>query len=371
MIRVVHIITALGSGGAERVLNLVASAPSHDVNQAVICLTDEGVYGRTLRESGVTLHCLRMQRGRSPLGAFVALIRLLRSLEPDVIMTWLYHADLMGTLAGRLAGVRRIIWNIRCSSMEFASYAPTTHRIVKVLARLSRVPSAVAANSEAGRQAHAALGYRPRRWVYLPNGFDTDFWRPDANDRTRVRRQLGIADDDRVVGLIARVDPQKGHAYFFEALNLLAPHHPRLRILLAGKGTGELPIPSGLRPQTHALGERHDVDVLMRTLDVCVVASTFGEGFPNVVGEAMASGVPCVATDVGDSALVIGDTGRIVPPRNSQALATAMAELLDQPSGHLHALGARARVRIQSEYSIATCFARYRSIFQNLANTRP
>ncbi len=369
MIKVVHIITALGSGGAERVLYLVATGRTegHEVRPVVISLTDAGIYGPKLREAGVELHCLGMQQGRSPLSACLSLVRLLRRLRPDVLMTWLYHADLMGTLAGRLAGVRPIIWNVRCSDMDFARYAPTTRRIVKVLARLSGVPWAVATNSEAGRRAHADLGYHPKRWIYLPNGYDTSLWKPDAEDRARVRGELGFSDTDRVIGLIARVDPQKDHASFLAAAAELVAKRQDARVLLVGRGTRELPLPDALRSATLAAGERQDVPRLTRALDVLVSSSAYGEGFPNVIGEAMASGVPCVATDVGDSALIVGDTGRIVPPRDPAALAAAIGALLDLPREELSALRTRCHERIQTVFSLETCLQSYANLIREAA----
>lgn len=373
MIRVVHIITALGSGGAERVLYLVASGRSegHETRHVVVSLTDEGVYGPKLRAAGIELHCLGMPRGRSTVAAFLALVRVIRRLQPHVVMTWLYHADLMGTLAARLAGVRRIIWNIRCSDMDFRHYAPTTRSIVKILAQLSGVPWAIASNSEAGRRAHEALGYRPKRWVYLPNGFDTSLWRPDEALRTSVRNELGFSEGHRVIGLIARVDLQKDHANFFAAAGLLTAQRQDARFLLVGKDTRELALPDEIRAVTVATGARADVPRLMRALDVLVSASAYGEGFPNVIGEAMASGVPCVATDVGDSAVVIGDTGRIVPPKDPPALATAIEAMLDLPPEDMRALGKRARARVEAEFSIEHSLRGYAAHFQAAATKEP
>jgi glycosyltransferase involved in cell wall biosynthesis len=372
MITVVHIITALGSGGAERVLYLVATgrAERREIRHVVVSLTDEGIYGPKLRAAGVELACLGMQRGRSPLASFLALVRLLRTLRPNVLMTWLYHADLMGTLAGRLAGVRQIIWNVRCSDMDFKRYAPTTRRIVGVLARLSRVPWAVATNSEAGRSAHESLGYHPKRWVYLPNGYDTELWKPDAADRASLRHELGFSETDRVIGMVARVDPQKDHASFLAAAAELQAKRPDVRVLLVGRGTRQLALPEALRSAVVAVGERQDVPRLTRTLDLLVSSSAYGEGFPNVIGEAMASGIACVATDVGDSDLIIGDTGRIVPPRDTAALAAAIAELLDLPPAELHALGLRARRRIETEFSIDGCLERYGALFALASSAR-
>ena len=370
MIRVVHIITSLGSGGAERVLFLVASRSpdaSH-IRHMVVCLTDEGLYGPKLREAGIELICLGMQRGRSPITAFIRLVRTIRRLQPDVLMTWLYHADLMGTLAGRLAGVRRIVWNIRCSDMDFDRYAPTTRRIVKVLARLSRVPWAIVANSEAGRRAHEGLGYHPKRWVYLPNGFDPEEWKPDATDREKVREELGFSASDVVMGMVARVDPQKDHATFLEAARLLKERLPFLRLLLVGRDTCALQVPVALKAATVALGERRDVPRLMRACDLLVLSSAYGEGFPNVVGEAMASGLPCVVTDVGDAMAIVGDAGSVVPPRDPQALAAAIAGLVERPQSEFLQLSTCARQRIEKRFSVDGLIALYSDLFQAAAS---
>lgn len=368
---VVHIITALGSGGAERVLYLVASetAKASNARCVVVSLTDDGIYGPELRRAGVEVHRVGMRNGRIPVTGFIKLVTLLHRLRPDVIMTWLYHADLMGTLAGRLAGVRRIIWNVRCSDMDFSQYSPVTRCIVTLLARVSGLPWAIATNSNAGRRIHESFGYLPKRWVYLPNGFDTELWKPDATDRKAVRRELGFAEHDVVVGMVARVDPQKDHNAFFEALKLLLPKNPQLRVVLIGRGTQELPIPNMLGQFTRALGERRDVPRLMRGLDLLVSSSAYGEGFPNVIGEAMASGVPCVATDVGDTALIIEDSGLVVPPRNPIALASAIDALINRPRDGVPDMSTLARERIRSTFSVESCLRRYSELFRAAAES--
>ncbi len=369
MITVVHIITALGSGGAERMLHLVASrsAGAQDIRQVVVSLSNDGIYGAELRQAGIEVECLGMRRGRAPFLGFVRLVRLLRRLRPDVVMTWLYHADLLGTLAGRAAGQRRIIWNLRCSDMDFAHHAPLTRWIVTVLAWLSPLPYAIASNSNAGRRAHEVLGYRPKRWAYLPNGFDTNEWKPVAADRAAVRRELGFSATEFVVGMVARVDPQKDHANFLEAARILATRYPHLRVLLIGRGTNEMSVGDELRPRTVALGERRDVPRLMRALDLLVSSSAYGEGFPNVIGEAMASGVPCVATDVGDAAIIIGEVGTVVPRRDPVALAAAIERDMSGSADALQALAARARSRVMSEFSIDRCLKRYDEHFKEAA----
>jgi glycosyltransferase involved in cell wall biosynthesis len=370
MTTVVHIITGLGSGGAERILFQVASrnASAPDMRQVVVSLMDDGIYGDELRIAGVEVECLHMRPSQPSFAAFLRLVKLLSRLQPDVIMTWLYHADLLGTLAARSVGVRRVIWNIRCSDLDFSRYSPFTRWLVTLLARMSRLPWAVATNSHVGQRAHEALGYTPKRWIYLPNGFDTEMWKPDAADRLSARRELGFSDSDIVIGMVGRKDPQKDHASFFEAVKTIIPKQPNLRLLLIGKKTQELPIPDQLRRCAVVLGERQKVPHLMRAIDVLVSCSAYGEGFPNVIGEAMSSGIPCVVTDVGDSALIVGDTGKIVPPSAPQALAAAIEDMIDRPRDDFDALSARARERIKSTYSIMQCLRRYDDLFRSVSS---
>ena len=295
-------------------------------------------------------------------------MRLLRQIQPDLVMTWLYHADLLGTLAARSAGIRRIIWNIRCSDIDLTHYPPMTRLIVHVLARLSRLPWGIATNSMEGRRVHEALGYKPARWFYLPNGFDADQWRPDLVDRAKVRAELGIPDADFVIGMVARVDLQKDYASFLAAAKLLAAKQANLRFLLVGLGTDKLAICNELRPRTLTLGERRDVPRLMRALDL-LASSSNSEGFPNVIGEAMATGVPCVATDVGDTAVIIGETGRLVPPSDPRALADAIGEIINSSAEERHTLAVRARQRVRSNFTVDNCAKRYAELFK--AATEP
>jgi len=250
VIRVLHIITGLGAGGAEQMLTrIVMGSTGADVEQIVVSLMDEGEYGARLREAGAEVHCLGMQRGLPSPGVFLRLTRILRQRRPDVVMTWLYHADLLGTVCAVLAGLspRRVVWNLRCSDIDFALYAHSTRLVVRMLSRLTSLPGTVAVNSEAGKAHHIALGYRPRAWVYLPNGLDLAVWRPDPADRARVRRELEVAEDEVLVGMVARVDPMKDHATFLAAAEQLADARRNVRFVLVGKGTRDLSLPAALQ----------------------------------------------------------------------------------------------------------------------------
>ena len=256
---ILHVITGLGRGGAERMLaRLVVAdrglgAPRH----IVVSLLNPGAYGEEIRQAGIELHCLRLNKfARLPI-ALARLVVLMRRSRPDVVMTWLYHADFIGILAAVMSGIgtRCVVWNLRCSNLDFSRYAWTTRWLARFLALLSPLPGAVATNSRSGQAAHAQMGYRPRCWFYLPNGLDLEKWSPEVIDRVAMRAELGITGKLVAVGMIARVDPQKDHSTFLAAVKLLAPRHPQARFILAGRNTEKLPASDGLL----SLGERDDV----------------------------------------------------------------------------------------------------------------
>jgi glycosyltransferase involved in cell wall biosynthesis len=370
---VLHIITDLDSGGAERMLSrlVCASATQDAPRHVVVSLTDEGAYGETLRASGIELHCLNMGRGPGAIAGVPRLAELIRRRRPGVIMTWLYHADLIGTFAAILAGMgtRKTIWNLRCSNLDLSHYRLLTRWGVRLLVLLSSLPAAVAANSLAGIKHHETLGYRPKRWAYLPNGFDLDEWRPDSADRTAVREELGIDDRSVVIGMVARVNPQKDYATFLAAAECLAVTNDRLRFVIVGKGTEFLVIPPRLSGRMLALGERWDVQKLLRGFDIAILSSVYGEGFPNVVGEAMASGVPCVVSNVGDSADLVGDTGLVVPPCSPGDLTNAIARLLEETEQQRQARGRMARARIQRDYELSHVAAQYNALLVSIGQS--
>jgi glycosyltransferase involved in cell wall biosynthesis len=374
-IRVTHLVTDLARGGAETFLHRLVTAPQDGIQHRVLSLTSEGELGPEMRVAGIDVGALSLG---SVAGAPLALTRLVRRLRedrPDVLMTWLYHADFLGTVAAALARTRlKLVWNIRCADMDLSKYGYVRRVLPHVLARLSRVPAAVVVNSEAGRQVHERYGYAPRRWEILPNGFDTQAFRPDPARRAKTRAALGIDPVAPVVGLFARFDPMKDHATFLAAAEIVAKARPDTLFLLAGRGTDGADFNrlvgdrDALRSRLILLAERRDVPDLMAATDIAI-CSSLTEGFPNTIGEAMASGVPCVSTDVGDAAALIADTGGLVPRGDPQALAQRMEEFLDVAPEARAALGAAARRRIEDKFSLASVVARYAALFREMAQS--
>jgi len=287
------------------------------------------------------------------------LARIIRAWQPGILQGWMYYGDLAATAALALAGRRgqtRLIWGLRCSDMRLDLYKPWLRWAVKLEARLSLQPDIVTANSQAGRRVHEKLGYAPRRWAFVPNGIDTAQFKPDAAARARIRAELGIAPETTLIACLARNDAMKDYPSFYAMLARLPEN---VQAIAAGIGTEALP-PA---PRLHRLGRRQDVPALLAAADLLVSPSAFGEGFSNAIGEAMAAGLPVVATDVGDAPLIVGPAGRIVPPRAPEALAQAVLELLAMPPADFAALGQAARKRIEAEFTLEKAAARFRRLY--------
>jgi glycosyltransferase involved in cell wall biosynthesis len=365
--KILHLITGLETGGAEGTLDrLVTGMDRARFASVVVSMTGAGTIGRRMEAAGIALETLGMRRGAADPRGLLRLVRVLRRHRPAIVQTWLYHADLLGLAAHGLGYAPLLLWNIRCTqSIE-------TGAVRAILRRSSSLPRAIIVNSLAGRDFHERLGYRPKRWAYLPNGFDTTLLKPDPRARRRVRAELGIEDSAVVIGISARYHPMKDHATFFAAAARLASTHPELVLLLAGAGIDDnselasVIARHGPLPPVKLLGERRDMNAVYPAFDIATLTSAFGEGFPNVLGEAMACGVPCIATDSGDAAEILGPTGEVVPPRDAAALAAAWERLMTAGPEVRRALGAAARERIVARYDLDAMLRRYEALYGDL-----
>jgi glycosyltransferase involved in cell wall biosynthesis len=375
MPKVVHLITGLNTGGAETALyRLLAGTDLRRFPSVVVSLGDEGDLGARIGALGVPVHAMRVREGMGhAASAPLRLVRLLRRERPDVLQTWLYHADLAGAALARMAGVPALAWNLRCSAPEPGATPRNPPRLLRLLRALSRVPDAVVVNARAGREFHEAVGYRPREWRLIANGIDLDAFCPAPALRARTRAALGVGDDVPVVGMVARFDALKDHETFLGAAAALRARRPDVVFVLAGRDVtddnaalvGRVDA-LGLRGAVRLLGPRTDVAALYPAFDVAALSS-IAEGFPNVLAEAMACGVPCVSTDAGDAAVLVGDTGRVVPVRDPGAMADAWAALLSLAPEARARLGAAARARIGAEFSLAAAVERYESLYLHLS----
>jgi glycosyltransferase involved in cell wall biosynthesis len=355
-------------------LKLLQNLDRSRFEPSVISLRTKGEVGPRIEALGVHVLALCMNPGLPNPLKLLALVNYVRKIRPHLVQTWMYHADLLGGVAARLAGCKRVVWALRNSNLSKEMTKRSTLMVVRACAFLSSwLPRKILSCSTRAGAVHVGVGYRQDKISIIPNGFDLARFRPDATSRGSVREELGLPGDARLIGLMARYDPQKNHAGFIEAAAMIHKTLPDVHFVLAGSGIDKKNTSlrgsigaHGLEACIHLLGRRDDMPRLMASLDV-LASSSFGEAFPNVLGEAMASGVPCVVTDVGDSAEIVGETGKVVQPGDMQGLAQHIVEMLRLPQEEKRELGIKARARVEACYDIGHVTRLYEMFYERIA----
>ncbi|MEW5755872.1 MAG: glycosyltransferase [Pseudomonadota bacterium] len=377
MIKVAHITTSLATGGAQMMLyKLLSSMDRERYASSVVSLMDAGRFGPMIKELGVPVYTLNMRRGLPGIVTWSRLIRLARRLQPDIVQGWMYHGNLAALVMQKVAfGHPSIAWNIRHSIYDLALENRLSRLVIKLGARFSSSIDSILYNSAVSAQQHEALGYHSANRLVIPNGFDLAKYQPSRESRAKIRLELGVSDTSLLVGIIGRAHPMKDQAGFVQAALQLLEQRSEVHFLLAGpEMTLHNPMFSSLLTNErqghhfHFLGERSDIPALMSAMDIFVLSSAWGEGFPNVVGEAMACGLPCVVTDVGDSARILGDCGIVVPPRDINRLAEGMAHLLAMSAAERDELGRKARKRAEDEFSLQRVTDQYEAFYERIVN---
>ncbi len=373
-VKIIHIIVGLNVGGAEMMLKrLIESEPASIPETIVVSLTSLGVIGESLRARGVCVHTLGMSSALDFPITLWRLIRLIRQYRPAIVQTWMYHADLFGGLAARMAGIRHVIWGIRTTDIRACSKATAIVRWT--CAKLSSwMPQVIVCAAEASRQSHIAAGYDMKKMIVVPNGYDFFLLSVSDDERYALREQCGISQNEVVVGSLGRFHADKDQENFVRAAGLLTAQFPQLRFLMVGRGLDSFNAQlvdwiekSGFKDRFVLLGERKDVPQCLAAMDIfCLHSRT--EGFPNVLAEAMAMGLPCITTDVGDAAMLLADTGVVVPKENSTALAQGVKRLLALDQDARHVLGMRAKARVEAEFSMARVRERFEEIYRRVLN---
>ncbi|WP_299043993.1 glycosyltransferase [uncultured Thermosynechococcus sp.] len=375
--RVLHIITGLGDGGAEAVLYRLVTQDRQDKHH-VVSLTGAGKYGPWLQQAGIGVTTLGMPRGRVTWHGLTELRRAIETFQPDVVQTWMYHADLLGGLMAKTLG-RPVVWGLRNTTLEPGKSSRATIWVAQLCGRLSRwVPQRIVACAQAAVRVHARLGYDAARMVVIPNGYDLAQFRPDPSVRARLRAEWALPEGVPLLGMVGRWDPYKDHANLITALGQLSQEGHDFRLALVGTGmTADneallaLLESAALQEKTLLLGLRNDVPAVMTAFDLHVLSSA-AEAFPNVLAEAMACGTPCVTTDVGDAAQIVGDTGWIVPPRDSGALAQALRRASEawRDGEAWQTRQAACRARIEHAFGIEKMVDRYRAVWEEAIQAR-
>jgi len=358
--RITHIITDLDTGGAEIMLyKLLASLRDETIEFSVITLKNHGVITDRIRALGVKVDTLDIKQGRIPTWkAFVRLIHLIRTFNPNIIQGWMYHGNFAATLIiffYFLTGKKvKLFWNVRQTLYEIKREKRQTQWLISFSNWLSFLPQSIVYNSNLSAEQHCNAGYLSKKTKIIPNGFDLQKFRPNEQNRQQFREELGVTENVLLIGHISRLHPMKDHATLLRAIDRVVDslsstgNKQEVLFLLIGHGvTSDLSNNLAIR----FLGERSDIPKIMSALDILASSSAWGEGFPNVIGEAMASEVPCVVTDVGDSAYIVGKYGRVCSVGDDQCIANSLLQLIENKQERKTA-GKQARKRIKENYSM-------------------
>lgn len=369
----VFIITDLDMGGAEIMLyNLLSKINQQQFSPVVVSLIDSGVWGNHIEALGIPVHTIDMQQGKPTPGALLRLIQTVNQLKPDIIQGWMYHGNIAAQLSSIFSTSKiPVFWSIHHSPTSLSSEKITTRAIIQIGANISKFNRKVVFVSQNSQKLHENLGYNSNNSCVIPNGFDTDFFQPSVVAKKELRSELGLRQSSLLIGLIGRFHPMKDHNNFFQAAALIVNDYPNVHFVLAGTDVDfnnvnltKLIAKLNLANRVHLLGERRDMNRIIPALDILSLSSAFGEAFPLVVGEAMSCCVPCVVTDVGDSALIVADMGRIVSPKNSLLLANAWKDLISIGSEGREVLGKAARERIIKYFSLESVVDKYEKLYE-------
>lgn len=337
-LKVTHVIVSLSDGGAQAVLfNLVSKSPQHQ--HSVISMSNTGKYGEPLAKLGVPVQALGMKRGALSLSGAFKLFSILRKDKPDVVQTWMYHSDLIGGLAARLAGIKNVVWGIHHSTLDDAGTAKSTKIMVKILSPLSRfLPKKIISCSQEALKVHVDVGYDKDKLVFAANGYDLSRFERKPGHFEGLKGGFSRPEGHVVFATVARWNPQKDQKNLIDACaRLKRAGSFKFSCLLVGPAVDadNTVLASHIKEKevedcVHLMGSCTDVPALMNAIDFHVLPSSFGEAFPNVVAEAMSCSTPCIVTDVGDAASMVSTHGWVVPPRDSAALAIAIEQAAEK-----------------------------------------
>lgn len=365
--KIAHIITGLGDGGAENTLYKICKY-DHLNSHVVISFKKGGKYFQLLKKSGIEVFIL--DANFFSLNKFIILTNLLRSLKPDIVQTWLVHADFIGGIAAKIVGIKNILWNIRYSNIDIKKSKLITNFILILLSKLSYlIPKMIIINSKVAKKIYIKKGYDRSKLKYIPNGYDLSIFKINEREKQNFKKKYKIKKSIPLIGYVARYDLVKDHANLLKALSLIKLKDKNFLCLLVGtkinKNNNLLYQIKKLKIRNYVklLGPIKNISIIMNSLDIHIQSSK-SEGFPNVIAEAMAHKTPCVATNVGDTSYIMGKSGWLIRPNNSKSLAGAIYSAINE-------IGKKkwnkrcnmAKERIQKKFSINRMISSYNKIW--------
>lgn len=371
MKKIVHIISGLKSGGAERSLfNVCNSNISDYFIQSVICLGDKAIYGDKLEELGVEVYYLNFKNSNK-LYAFLNFKNIIKKISPDIVQGWMTHGNFASVLAYFiLSGRPSLFWNIRQTVYKLKHEYILTRFLFLINILLSRIPNGIISNANISIKQLIKFGYKNDSFILIPNGFDTNYWKPDHNLRQIERNKLKFNENDFVLGYVGRYHPMKNIKLLLEAFHKLSQQNSKIKLVIVGQNLNNYNIKEksiiDMIPQNQILiiDNTEDVKKYYNIFDLLILCSAWGEGFPNVLGEAMSSELCCISTPVGDTPDILEDVGYLVPLDDVDFLIEKVKNCMDNPE-ELNKLGRKARIKILNQYSMEKTINSYLNIYLN------
>lgn len=377
--KVIHVVTTTDVGGAQIMLQRYLSALKDDAqSHSVISLVPPGSVASQIEDLGVEVTDLGLRPGRITLGALWRLRRMLRDARPDVVHGWMYHGCIAAWAGLKLLPKRQRatqVWAVHHSLQDIKNEKRSTQMVVRMMAALSRKIELITYCSGVSQQQHEAIGFCPDRVELIANAVDTEVFKPDPDARARLSEIAGIPEGRLIIGNVARNHPMKDHVAMVKATAQLAEMGHDVHAVLVGEGHhGSLADQAaqdlGISDRVSIIETRPDIHRIVPGFDIFLLSSAWGEAFPLAVSEAMAAEVPCVVTDVGDCAMLVGDTGRVVPPAQPEKQALAVAELIDEGPVARATLGKLARERVTKNFSTAIYVDRHYAAYDRARSVK-
>ncbi|TWT27774.1 glycosyltransferase [Planomicrobium sp. CPCC 101110] len=369
-IKILHLIPSLTSGGAEAMLTkLITNNKDPNATMVVVTLLNANYFYDAIANTGTKVYRLNIDQGRLSSLRIFELFKIIKREKPDVIQTWMYHCDLFGILLKMVFPKVKLVWNIRHSHLVKGADKGTTILVARILSLLSFMPDKIICGSTAAQQYHTELGYRKNKTLVIPNGFDTDIFAPNNQVKNDIKRELKIPEDHLVIGHVGRAKKIKNQIDLIKAFAEISKVHKNVTLVLLGKGmveeykTHELIVNN---PNIRLLEETPNVARYLKAFDLFVLPS-LSEGFPNVIGEAMASGVACISTEVGDSPQIIGNYEFIAKRNSLDDLREKINYWLELEEEKKEELKVSSRKRILELYSIEKIVQLYVSLYRKVA----
>ena len=367
--KILHIITGLGDGGAELTLYKICKYDKSN-KHIVISLKDKGKYFSLLNKLGIEVYCLNMNF--FSIYKLFFLIKKINILKPNIVQTWLVHADFLGGIAARLAGIKNIVWNVRYSNIEIKKSKLSTILIIRILSRLSYIiPLSIIIVSKRAKKIYEKKGYDKKKLKFIPNGYNLSTFKISKVKKNDFYKKINLKKKIPLIGCVARYDPQKDHLNLLNALSIIRSKNLNFFCIFVGSNINQDNIDLvskikklNLTSYVKLLGRNDNIPQLMNGLDLHVLSSSYGEGFPNVIAEAMACGTPCITTDVGDAAFIVGKIGWVVPPKNPIKLSKAIEKALYEIGGiKWDKRCIKARLKIKEKFSINKMLKSYNKVW--------